>query len=259
MKNVLLILGLGLLLVACGDGTVGPLGGEGLVARDWLRDNVDLYRSYRSGDERSLDALITIQLMTYGTDSGGVEEISMIDAMMVDLNGRIEGPKVSLNGTPMVTGARRSATAFTKSEDTNLVFRMTWPDTVVDVAHAMYRWSTIGSLTHPMQPMVISRSSPTPLPTVGLRSDSVRIRATIPDSSGYLMFGFLYSMQPDNGTFRIPDDVMARSRPGDRLYVEVMRSYYRTIDVSSPKSGYGDRVIGILQVIQVLYPVNVVE
>lgn len=254
MKNVLLTFGIGLLLVACGDGTVGPLETGGLSARKTLRNDVDWIRQHGSADTRPLDALIDLQTYIQLVDSTNVM-FYRVEAQVIDERGKILNPSISMHNMPMSLVGSGLVRLQTVISDTNLVFTIVWPDTTIAIPVSILSATSIGADTLTYK-TTWSRSAPSPILTKGHASDSIVIAVSRIEGIGRWS-STVWDTLEDRGSFTLPARFADSAQVGDQFIVQQYRSYYQVIRLTTPNSGYGDRYVGILQSHRVPYLITV--
>lgn len=254
MKNVLLSLGLVMLLVACGDGTVGPLETGGLGARSILRNEVDWIRQHGSADTRPLDALIDMQTYSQLVDST-IVTFYRIEAQAIDERGKMLNPAISLHNMPLSLVGRGLVRLETVVSDTDLVFTIVWPDTTIGIPVSILSATSLGADTFTYK-TTWSKSAPSPIVTKGQASDSIVIAVNRIEGIGRWS-STVWATLEDRGSFTLPARFADNAQVGDQFIVQQYRSFYRVIRVVTPTSGYGDRYVGILQSHRTPYLVTV--
>lgn len=254
MKNLLLII-VAILGVACGDGTLGPLTSSGLRDRELLRLDVNWLRQHGSSDKTPLDVLIDIE--TYEQQDNPKHLYFNIKAQMVDERGRIDIPRITMNGTRMAPIGIGRVQVLKPVTDTALVFTFEWPDTTITVPINILSATSMGADTGTYR-TAWSRTQRPRVPLPGRASDSIVVSAINVSIVDIMDFG-MYSTIADLGSYELPGRIADNARVGEQIYVRLDRSYYRVIPIETPTSGYGDRVIGVLQLHTIHHLLEVTE
>lgn len=244
MKSVSFLFVLGLVLAGCGDGTVGPLGGDGLGDRVDLRSRVDGIRGFASADTRPLDALIYLSSAKYAENDDGIYT-TLVEGSIIDIRGQQRFPLVRLGTQTLYAGGNEFCYLDTVLADTVLHLSFTWPDTTIQLTHRMLNWTSIGGDTFTYKrTWSLSQGGVLDLP--GVRGDSVM--QSITDVTQMGSFPYLsYDVIPDTGFITIPSRVLQNTVAGKIYLVETERAFFTVYEIDSPTITYGPRRIGILQ------------
>lgn len=252
----IILLCLSVLCVGCGSATLGPLSNGGLDARIALRAEVDLLRLHGTVNTGPLDALVDVEQAYTGTSDSNLIFESRVTVSIVNIEGLVAAPNIVVNGKQLVYTSHGKASISILNMDTTMTVQFTWPDTVITATYTLLSESSLGARARSYT-SDWSKSTPLPIASKGTRSDSVVYDFGIYAIS-YVDFHVALQTSADTGSFAVPSKVADSVQTDNKIFVSQYRSYYTTHELNAPTSGYGNRVIGVLQRCRVSYVLRVV-
>jgi hypothetical protein len=236
VKYIVLILAV--FVVGCGSGTVGPLITNGLDARLDLQRSVRGWQRHGNADSTPLDAMLVLD------HNDALPSGVLTKGWIVSEEGTMLNPVMSVVDRPLVSRGNGSCMRLIHVTSPLLPVKITWPDTTVAFTDSVLTEDDVAADTV-IRTAEWSIAAPVAIRTDGPRADSIVLDvASFSDSTAN---GDTTVVIADTGAFTLPPSILATIRPGDQVLVFLSRSHYRTRRIPTPTSGYGDRVVGILQ------------
>lgn len=236
------------MLAGCGSSTLGPLITNGLDARRDLQRYVDQRRRHGTPDTQPLDALVDIDA-TYRRMFGATattQFVSNVEGWIVTAEGMDRNPMLLVNEEPLVAMAGDGAAVrFMIFPNKQLAVSVTWPDTTMIITDSILTEAEMGVDT---AAVVVdwSKATRAPIPIGGTRADSLYVSIAVFTDGSFSVLDTSF-VCADTGSITLPTRIADSARVGDQILVYINRSYYRMHHLNTPRSGYGNRIVGILQ------------
>gem|GEM_PF-6376408 len=207
---------------------------------------MDVLRLHGTLNKSPLDALVDVEHVYTGTFSNFNFE-SRVTVSIVNIEGLVGAPNIMVNGQQLVYESRGKSKISIPNMDTLMTVQFTWPDTVITATYALLSESALGARFRSYT-SDWSKSAPTPIVSVGARSDSVvHDFHIITNIRRYAFFAAVSRTTADDGSFIVPSIVADSVNSDNSILAVQYRSYYATHELNTPTSGYGNRFVGVLQ------------